>query len=160
VSFAGGEIVSAFAVGGAANQPLGVFALPAGAPGTLLPLLEYGAEFSPWADEMSGYLGQMVEYSLTLSNTGNVTDMFDLEPSGNNWEVHLPVTTTTQGAGEMAEVIVHVTVPLDAMHGDIDSVTVTASSQGDPGMQATSMLTTTVMWYSTYLPLIERQANE
>jgi hypothetical protein len=38
VTFAAGQVLSAFAVGDGANQPLGVFALPAGAPGYLLPL--------------------------------------------------------------------------------------------------------------------------
>jgi len=38
VTFAAGQVLSAFAVGDGVNQPLGVFALPAGAPGFLLPL--------------------------------------------------------------------------------------------------------------------------
>ena len=39
--FAEDDIVSVFAVGDGTNQPLGVFALPAGEPGTLLPLDNY-----------------------------------------------------------------------------------------------------------------------
>ena len=39
VTFNAGDIVSAYAVGEAANQPLGVFAWPAGVPGWLLPLV-------------------------------------------------------------------------------------------------------------------------
>jgi len=38
VTFTAGQVLSAFAVGDGVNQPLGVFALPAGAPGFLLPL--------------------------------------------------------------------------------------------------------------------------
>ena len=37
VTFSPGDIFSAFAVGDGANQALGVFALPAGSPGFLLP---------------------------------------------------------------------------------------------------------------------------
>jgi hypothetical protein len=40
VIFNDGDIVSAFAVGDGANQPLGVFAWPSGAPGFLLPLVQ------------------------------------------------------------------------------------------------------------------------
>jgi hypothetical protein len=40
VPFNAGDIVSAFAVGEGVNQPLGVFAWPAGVPGFLLPLAQ------------------------------------------------------------------------------------------------------------------------
>jgi hypothetical protein len=40
VTFTGGEILSAFATGEGANQPLGAYALPAGQPGDFLPLAE------------------------------------------------------------------------------------------------------------------------
>jgi hypothetical protein len=41
VTFSPGDILSVFAVGDGANQPLGVFALPSGQPGALLPLAKY-----------------------------------------------------------------------------------------------------------------------
>ena len=41
VTFSPGDILSLFAVGDGANQPLGVFALPSGQPGALLPLANY-----------------------------------------------------------------------------------------------------------------------
>jgi len=39
-TFNDGDILSVFAVGDGTNQPVGVFALPSGTPGTLLPLVE------------------------------------------------------------------------------------------------------------------------
>jgi uncharacterized membrane protein len=107
-------------------------------------------------NELSGYPGEMVAYTLMLGNTGNITDTYELTPSGNAWEVGIPVTTTTVAAGEMVEVIVYITVPMDAMAGDMDMVTITATSQGDPGKQAMSELTTTALWHSTYLPVIRQ----
>jgi hypothetical protein len=41
VTFNSGDILSVFAVGEGDNQPLGVFALPSGQPGALLPLAKY-----------------------------------------------------------------------------------------------------------------------
>lgn len=41
VTFNSGDILSVFAVGDGTNQPLGVFALPSGQPGALLPLAKY-----------------------------------------------------------------------------------------------------------------------
>jgi hypothetical protein len=40
-TFGGGDILSVFAVDDGTNQPLGVFALPSGQPGALLPLAKY-----------------------------------------------------------------------------------------------------------------------
>lgn len=45
VSFNSGDIISAFAAGEAENQPLGVYALPAGMEGFFLPLEEEDSEF-------------------------------------------------------------------------------------------------------------------
>jgi hypothetical protein len=47
VTLADGDVVSAFAVGDGANQPLGVFAWPSDAVGFLLPLAEYGTVYLP-----------------------------------------------------------------------------------------------------------------
>ncbi|MFW6136282.1 MAG: hypothetical protein ACOC7N_05630, partial [Chloroflexota bacterium] len=41
VAFEEGDILSLFAVADGTNQPLGVFALPSGQPGFLLPLAKY-----------------------------------------------------------------------------------------------------------------------
>ena len=83
----------------------------------------------------------MVEYTLTLTNLGNVQDTFDLTSSG-VWTVHFPVTQFTLANGESTSVTVHVTVPLDAHDGDFDVSTITATSQGD-GSSDSSTLTTT-----------------
>jgi hypothetical protein len=47
VTFAEGDILTAFAVGDGTNQPLGVFAWPSDAVGFLLPLAQYGTVYLP-----------------------------------------------------------------------------------------------------------------
>jgi len=153
-TFNAGDIVSAFAVGDGANQPLGVFAWPAGVPGSLLPLVRYDVELTPASLAGSAYPGEMVEYTLTLSNTGNFTDTFDLTYAGSEWEVTLPVTQTTLAAGASIEVSVQVMIPADAAKGSTDSATITAVSQGDPTASAIAELTTTAVWRQVYMPLI------
>ena len=60
------------------------------------------------------------------------------------------------GGGESAQFVVGVAVPLTAVHGQSDSVTITATSAGDALATAVSVLTTTAVNgdYSIYLPVI------
>jgi N-acetylneuraminic acid mutarotase len=156
VTFNEGDIVSAYAVGDGANQSLGVFAWYSGEPGALLPLVEPGAALSPTSAAQNDYPGEVAEYNLTLSNTGNFTDTFDLAFAGNAWAVTLPVTQTTLAAGTSLEVTVQVLVPVGAADGDQDSVTITATSQGDPTVTASGELTTTAVWMKVYMPFIKK----
>ena len=158
-TFNAGDIVSAFGVGDGANQPLGVFAWPAGVPGSLLPLVRYDVELTPASLAGSTYPGEMVEYTLTLSNTGNFTDTFDLTYTGSEWEVTLPVTPTTLAAGASIEVSVQVVIPADAAKGATASATITATSQGDPTVSTSAELTTTAVWRQVYMPLISNQKS-
>jgi hypothetical protein len=162
VTFNEGDIVSAYAVGDGANQPLGVFAWPADAEGFLLPLVIYGVELSPAQAAQSAHPGHMVEYTLTLTNAGNITDTFDLALEGNEWLVTLPVTPTELAAGESIQVTVQVLVPVGAANGALDSVTITATSQGDPAATASSELTTTAVVpepeeFVIFLPFMSRE---
>jgi hypothetical protein len=143
VSFAAGVWYSAYATGDGSNQPLGVFAWQAGAEGFFLPLAEYGVELAPETDEASGNPGETVMYSLDLTNNANITDTITVSAAGNAWEVELPETSFELGAGEMAEVMVHVTIPADAGEGETDAVTITALA-GDGVTSDSSELTTEV----------------
>jgi uncharacterized membrane protein len=103
----------------------------------------YGVDLDPPSDTANGDPGEMVAYTLGLTNLGNYTDTFDLTYSGNTWDVSLPVSSFELGAGDSTDVIVNVTVPADAKAGDTDAVTVTAESSGDPSETDSSELTTT-----------------
>jgi uncharacterized membrane protein len=118
----------------------------------------YAVDLSPATDAKSGAPDEMVEYTLTLTNLGNVEDTFDLTWTG-VWVVHLPVTQFTLAAGDSVSVTVHVTVPAGANDGEFDVSTITATSQGDAAQSDTSVLTTTavVEEYLVYLPVIARR---
>jgi uncharacterized membrane protein len=114
----------------------------------------YDVEVDPDTATLSGMTGETIEYTLMVTNTGIVSDTFEITYTGNTWDVHLPVTMTSLSAGEMVYVTVHVIVPEDATLGDMDTVTITATSQGDPSQLDSSELTTVAMWYEFYLPRI------
>jgi uncharacterized repeat protein (TIGR01451 family) len=153
LTFAAGDILSAFASGDAVKQPLGVYALPAGVPGGFVPLEENGVVLAPASAAQSGLPGEVVTYTLTVTNTGSMTDTFVITYTGNTWAVDLMPESIELGAGDSAEVIVHVTIPAGAVADDSDSVTILATSSNDPNVFDSSELTTERI-FVIYLPLI------
>lgn len=103
----------------------------------------YGVELTPAEAAQSGMPGETVTYTLSLMNTGNYTDTFDVQASGNVWDVQLPFTSTVLASGESIPLMVEVSVPASALEGDTDAVTVTVTSESDPLAMAQSILTTT-----------------
>jgi uncharacterized repeat protein (TIGR01451 family) len=115
---------------------------------------EYGVELTPSEDALTGVPGERVEYTLTLMNTGSASDTYDIAYTGNLWNVHLPETSVTVGAGESATVIVHVDIPTDALPGESDIVTVSATSVSDITSTDSSVLTTTAGLRMYFLPFV------
>jgi hypothetical protein len=122
----------------------------------------YGVDLNTATTALSGTVGTAVTYIFSLTNTGDTTDTFDITLTGAVW----PVTGTTSielGAGETTPFDVTVWVPADAEDGAMDSVTVTATSQGDETMSDSVVLMTTAVANSTeppiytlFLPLVTR----
>jgi subtilisin family serine protease len=106
---------------------------------------DYALKLEPTTLELSGLPGDTVMYTLHLTNTGTLTDTYDLTAVGNEWEVILPVTQTTLAPGEETDLLVNVLIPAGAAYNEMDNVVITATSQGDPGQSDSSTLTTTAM---------------
>jgi subtilisin family serine protease len=103
----------------------------------------YDITLTPATDAAQDGPGVVVTYTLTLANLGNTEDTITVAATGNLWDVNLPVTSFDVPVGGSVEVTVEVTIPTDALNGDFDVVTITATSEG--GMEATSELTTTAV---------------
>ena len=92
-----------------------------------------------------------------LTNTGNFTDTFNLtHVSGNNqnWEITYPKSITLQG-GQMAVVVVTLTVPADADVGSTNVITTTATSQADNSIQDAAVLQVYISPYMIYFPVVK-----
>jgi hypothetical protein len=114
----------------------------------------YGVALSGDAAK-SGPPGTTVRYTLYMTNTGGLADTFNLGLSGGSWSAAIDGPTSVPlAAGASAAVVVEVSVPSGAAVGSDDTVTLTATSQGDTSKSATADLTTTSGYLKTYLPII------
>ena len=111
-------------------------------PVTLTVEVEYSVELAPATAAQSGLPDETVTYILSITNTGNITDVFSFAASASGWTVELPMPVTL-GMGESVNVGVTVEIPADAAGGAMDAVTVTATSAGDGDVSAAAELTTT-----------------
>ncbi len=123
-------------------------------------LPEYGVELEPEASSGTGMPGDVVEYTLQLTNMGNVADTFDLSYSNVDpgWVVELPVSTFELMAGESVDVTVYVTIPVNAGNGAFDTFTLTATSVNDPVASDDVEITTTAELdiFNFWLPVINK----
>jgi len=101
--------------------------------------------------------GTTVEYTVFVTNTGNTTDTINLYVLSSDWTVDVPINVGPLGRGESTVVVITVTVPSDISMGDSNLATIAFISQGNPMQGLQVPLTTNTFWYSTYLPLSQKQ---
>ncbi|MCB9134574.1 MAG: proprotein convertase P-domain-containing protein [Anaerolineales bacterium] len=94
-------------------------------------------------DAGSGLPGTTVSYVVTITNTGNVADSYDLSASA-TWTTTPDASSVTLNPGESTTFTVDVDIPSGAMSGDSDVATISATSQTDNTATASTTLTTTV----------------
>jgi hypothetical protein len=78
----------------------------------------YSPDLAPDQSNGQATPGQTANYSLTLTNLGTLSDSFDLQFSGNTWEINAqPDPAGPLNSGESQEISVQVTIPSDASPG-------------------------------------------
>lgn len=102
----------------------------------------YGVALSQDAT-LAGHPGAQLGYILTVTNTGNVTDTFNLTSTGQTWPTLLSTSTLTLSPHTNALLTVTVSIPFNAADQASDAVTITAVSQGDNSQIAQTVLTST-----------------
>ena len=108
--------------------------------------LYYAPDLSPEYLTLGSYPGDVVTYTLQLTNIGTLSDSFDLTGSA-LWTTTLPAAVIGPLLpGEAASLEVTVAIPLDAQPGDSDLATITALSQANPSQVVTSTLDTVALF--------------
>ncbi len=102
----------------------------------------FGVAADPASQAKTGAVSTTVSYSVTVSNTGNLTDTFKLKLSGNNWTTTAPASITI-GPYSSGVVGVNVEVPAQVGTGANDTATLSITSQGDTGVNTQVEMTTT-----------------
>lgn len=121
-----------------------------------------GFTLSPPTLSQEGYTGTTLNYNLSLHNLLNSAQYYTIALTGQTWETVAPVTVGPANPGGSVNILVTVTVPLTATTGMTDTVTVTATYLTNPGLQASSTLTSTALElpppdeFLIFLPLIIR----
>ncbi|MDX9863554.1 MAG: NEW3 domain-containing protein [Anaerolineaceae bacterium] len=102
-------------------------------------------------DTKSGTPGSNVTFTLSLENTGDASDTFDLSVGGGAWTSQISPASLTLDANASATVTVVVSIPASASTGD-DTVTAVAASQTDPAIITSLTLTTTAVAPTATVP--------
>jgi hypothetical protein len=116
----------------------------------------YGVELTPATAAKSGTPRETVIYQLSVHNTGDTADTFDLSFKDlDGWTTGVSPASANLLPGDAIPVSIAVNVPPDASGDHQDVATITATSQGGPTASASSTLTTTGR-FVFYLPAVFR----
>lgn len=103
----------------------------------------YGVAVSPAQSHQAGNPGAVVTHTFDVTNTGTITDTFNVTLAGQQWTTSAPSTVGPLAAGANASLVVTITVPLTANANASDHVTVTATSVGLGLLTASAIAHTT-----------------
>jgi uncharacterized membrane protein len=114
-------------------------------------LREFDVQAIP-PDSQEGHPGNVLTYTLEVSNIGDFKDIYNVEISA-TWETTAVLTVGPLMPGEYGSLLVLVTIPKDAMQGDWNFALVTLTSQVKPSISHTVKLTSTAVWHRMLIPL-------
>jgi hypothetical protein len=125
-------------------QHTGRYELPA------LPEPNPGLGLSPMSWSKEGLPGSNVYFSLMITNTGNLTDTFNVNYGEINWPVQAPANLGPLGSYISSILPVTITIPPGTISGSIVSEVITVTSQTAPFPAARSVLTITAGLLPSY----------
>ncbi len=115
-----------------------------------------GVLLSPASSAKSGAPGESVQHALVLTNTGSLTDTYDLYIGTPVWGTFAPPSVGPVSPGASAAFTITVQIAADAADGVSEHIALSAVSQADSTVRASAALSTTAVWHRIYLPLTLR----
>ncbi len=105
-------------------------------------------------DNQTGNSGEVLTYTVSVTNTGDYTDTFTVDLSGNLWPTSASTASVGPlGAGQSTSIEVYVTVGASGS----DSVTVAFISDLDNNVSDSVVLTSVVGTFEIYMPTVLKQ---
>lgn len=118
-------------------------------------VLVYALSLTSPQSEKRGWPGQTVTFSVQVTNDGSTQDSVDLRlDSPDGWSVDPLISLLELAAGETRDVLVKVVIPADAADGTSKTLTLAATSQGNPAVSESLDLRIIVAYPRFYLPLV------
>jgi carboxypeptidase T len=117
---------------------------------------DYGVTLGEEDELTKTTAGNQVNYSLPVTNVGSMTDTYTVTVGASVWPVTAPAQVGPLAPFASAPLTVTVSVPLTATAGISDSVTITVTSEATPTLKTTRRLTTQVLNYLYYFPIVGR----
>jgi hypothetical protein len=116
----------------------------------------YSFQVVPLEDTLIGHgRGTTVEYSVQVTNTGNITDTYNIHISPGGWPVDAPLEVGPIARNGSTTVTITVHIPFNIAMGDSNDTTLIIISQGSSiGHQV--FLHTNTFWHSSFLPLSQK----
>ncbi len=103
-------------------------------------------------DNQTGHPGEVLTYTLQVSNTGELEDSYNVEISA-TWQTSAPLTVGPILPDTSGILVVQVTIPNDAVVGEQDVAVITVTSQANPSISHQLSLTTTAFWHRMFIPI-------
>ncbi len=91
---------------------------------------------------LTGVMGSTVDYTLQVSNTGNISETFTLSVTNNTWDTTVLPSTVTLDVNQQETVTASVKIPVSATNAIVDVGTVYAVSSSTSSISDTVTLTT------------------
>lgn len=114
----------------------------------------YGVSLAVANPNQSNYVGQVVTYTFTLTNSGNTTDTYTVNLAGNVFTTTAPSSVGPLAAGASTTFNVVVTIPLSVTNGQLDTTNVTVTSQGNNTVSINTNIVTQAWWRRVYIPMV------
>ena len=104
-----------------------------------------------------GMPGTTLQYTVEITNTGNVPDWFNITIHEGKWDAATTLTTIFLNPGAQGTFEVYVDIPLNAGYLEGDSITLIITGDQSGAMTSTQMTTIAQYPYLQFLPAIRRK---